>query len=227
MSQTHGYSLECRKLCKTFNINNKTVRVVDEFSYVFQSGKLYVLKGSSGSGKSTLLSLLSLIQECECGEIYLSNQRVDNLDEHEKQLLLLKKFGVVFQDSNLLTGLTVYDNIILASACENSLCPEQIASRAKENMMLLGLEEISGSYPMQISGGERQRSGIARAIMNNPAVLICDEPISSLDEDNAGIIIRFLTDYCHRENKIVIISCHSSAFDDQADAIIHMGGAEL
>lgn len=107
MSQTHGYSLECRKLCKTFNINNKTVRVVDEFSYVFQSGKLYVLKGSSGSGKSTLLSLLSLIQECECGEIYLSNQRVDNLDEHEKQLLLLKKFGIVFQDSNLLTGLVV------------------------------------------------------------------------------------------------------------------------
>ena len=222
MDKNKNYTLECHDLCKTFNINHKMVGVVDHFSYSFRSGNLYVLKGSSGSGKSTLLSLLSLIQECDSGEVFLSEQRVENLNEREKQKLLLDRIGIVFQDSNLLTGLTVYDNIVLASVCEKSMPPEQITDRANENLALLGIEEIRDSYPMQISGGERQRAGIARAIMNNPDVLFCDEPISSLDEENAEIIIRFLTEYCHSQNKIVIVSCHSAAFDDQADEIIHL-----
>lgn len=219
------YTLRCEDICKSYKIHGSKVDVIDHFSFTFESGNLYIIKGSSGSGKSTLLSLLALIQKCDCGQIYLSDHRVDNLDEHEKQKILLDKIGIVFQDSNLLNGLSNYDNIILALTCEKRYPTEEILKRANKIIALLGIEQIRDSFPMQSSGGERQRAGIARAIINDPDILFCDEPISSLDESNANIIIRFLADYCHSENKIVIVSCHSSAFDSVADKIIQMGKA--
>lgn len=217
------YTFRCEDICKSYKIHGSNVDVIDHFSFTFESGNLYIIKGSSGSGKSTLLSLLALIQKCDSGLIYLLEKRVDNLDEHEKQKILLDRIGIVFQDSNLLNGLSNYDNIILASTCEKRHPLGEIIERANTIIALLGIEQIRDSFPMQSSGGERQRTGIARAIMNDPDILFCDEPISSLDETNANIIIRFLADYCHNENKIVIVSCHSSAFDSVADKIIRLG----
>ena len=221
---TASSTLQCNNLKKTFTINGTQMTVVNDFSHVFESGKLYVIKGSSGCGKSTLLSMISLLQNTDQGEILISGRRVDKLDEQEKQKVLLNEIGIVFQDSNLLPGLSVYDNIILASTCEKNDTPENIRNRAQHLIKLLQIEKVQNSYPMQISGGERQRAGIARAIMNNPNVLVCDEPISSLDEENSEIIIHFLSEYCHQEN--VIVSCHSSMFDSEADEILKMERAK-
>ena len=219
---TASSTLQCSNLKKTFTINGTKMTVVNDFSHVFESGKLYVIKGSSGCGKSTLLSMISLLQNTDQGEILISGRRVDKLDEHEKQKVLLNEIGIVFQDSNLLPGLSVYDNIILAATCEKNDTPENIRNRAQHLIKLLQIEKVQNSFPMQISGGERQRAGIARAIMNNPNLLVCDEPISSLDEENSEIIFHFLSEYCHQENKIVIVSCHSSMFDSEADEILKM-----
>lgn len=218
------HMLKCNNLKKSFVINGAKIIVVDDFSHEFESGKLYVIKGSSGCGKSTLLSIISLLQKCDEGEILLSSRRVDNLNERTRQKVLLNEIGIVFQDSNLLPGLTVFDNIILAASCEKTDSEENIRIRAQHLIKLLQINKVQNSYPMQISGGERQRAGIARAIMNNPDVLICDEPISSLDEENSEIIISFLSEYCHNENKIVIVSCHSSMFDREADEILKLEG---
>lgn len=215
--------LNCEGISKSFVIKKQKADVVERFSYVFKSGCLYVIKGSSGCGKSTLLSMISLLQECDEGKIWIDERRVDDISEQEKQKLLLDKIGIVFQDSNLLTGLNVFDNIILAAICEKVATREEVIKRADDLLKILQIERVRESYPMQISGGERQRAGIARAIINNPDILICDEPISSLDEENSDIIIRFLSEYCHAENKIVIVSCHSSMFDSVADEIIKMG----
>lgn len=220
-------SLDCKSLKKIYKINGKKMDVVDDFSYEFKSGRLYVIKGSSGCGKSTLLSMISLLQKCDGGEVTITGRRVDNLREKDKQKILLNDIGIVFQDSNLLNGLNIYDNIILPSAIEKSKSKQDIAERAEELLNMLNIKHIKESYPMQVSGGEKQRAGIARAIMNDPDILICDEPISSLDEENANTIISFLSDYCHKENKIVIVTCHSSLFDDAADEIIKMKGKSV
>lgn len=221
------HTLQCNNLKKTFTINGTQITIVKDFSYSFESGKLYVIKGSSGCGKSTLLSMLSLLQESDEGEILISGCKVNHLDECARQKILFNQIGIVFQDSNLLPGLTVFENIILASFCEKSDTKENIRLRATHLIKLLQIEKVQNSYPLQISGGERQRTGIARAIMNNPDILICDEPISNLDEENSKTIIHFLSKYCHQENKIVIVSCHSSMFDNEADEILKMERATL
>lgn len=223
MSTKERYaSLKCVDLKKSFNVKGNTINVVNSFNHEFQRGKLYVIKGSSGCGKSTLLSMISLLQECDSGEIKIENKRVDDLSEGEKQKLLLNNIGIVFQDSNLLNGLNIYDNIVLPSMFEKKEDKSDIKKRATSLLSMLNIKHISESYPPQVSGGEKQRAGIARAIMNDPDILICDEPVSSLDEENSKIIIRILSDYCHKENKIVIVTCHSSAFDKDADEIIKM-----
>lgn len=214
--------VEVKNIKKSFIVNKKPLNIIDGFSHKFVSGKLYVLKGSSGCGKSTLLSIISLLQDCDDGCIYYDNNRIDNIAINEKSKILRDNIGIVFQDSNLLTGLNIYDNIILVSVCEKVNTNENIYSRANELINILKIENIVNSFPAEVSGGERQRAGIARAIMNNPDLLICDEPISSLDEENANKIICFLNDYCHKENKVVIVSCHSSQFDKFADEIIDM-----
>lgn len=215
--------LKTDHITKAFVINKQKQIVVDKFTHTFSSGNLYVMKGSSGCGKSTLLSMISLLQDCDEGCIYINDERADNLSEQEKQRMRLLKLGIVFQDSNLLNGLNVFDNIVLAAHCEKTDTKENISRRAEELLELLHIHNRKTSYPLQLSGGERQRAGIARAIFNNPDILICDEPISSLDEENADTIIQFLSEYCHKENKLVIVSCHSSQFDASADEIIKMG----
>lgn len=214
--------VEVKNIKKSFIVNKKTLSVIDGFSHKFESGKLYVLKGSSGCGKSTLLSILSLLQSCDDGSIYYDDNRVDNLSLEKKNKILRDSIGIVFQDSNLLSGLNIYDNIVLVSMCEKVDTNENIRLRAEKLIDILQIKNIINSFPAEVSGGERQRAGIARAIMNNPQLLVCDEPISSLDEENANKIISFLNDYCHKENKVVIVSCHSSQFDKIADEIIKM-----
>lgn len=217
-----GMNIQVNSLNKSFIINKKNKHIISNFSHEFKSGELYVVKGSSGCGKSTLLSMLALIQNGDSGEILHNDKRVDNISFSKKSEILRKHIGIVFQDSNLLNGMNVMDNIILVSVCEKLLSKEEAFKKARKILAMLKLEDREKSYPMELSGGERQRIGIARAMLVDPEILICDEPVSSLDEENVNIIVDFLSEYCHTENKVVIVSCHSSQFDDLASEIIFL-----
>lgn len=214
--------VEARNIRKTFRTYGKDRVIINDFSKNFERGKMYVFKGGSGCGKSTLLSILSLIQKSDGGEILFNGQRVDSLSSIKKSEIIRKHIGIVFQDSNLLSGLTLLDNIVLVSLCERTANKSYVYERAKALMEDFKIDKLAYSYPTIVSGGERQRAGIIRAILNDPDILICDEPISSLDEENANIIIRFLDEYCHNHNKLVILSCHNKDFDDVADQVIQM-----
>lgn len=216
--------VQVKNLRKSFRIHGKEQVVINDYSQVFESGKMYVFKGGSGCGKSTLLSMISLIQKSDGGEILFNDERVDILSSTKKSEIIRNHIGIVFQDSNLLSGLTILDNIVLVSICEKTGEKADIYKRARDLMNELNISKLADSYPLVVSGGERQRAGIIRAMINNPEILICDEPISSLDEDNAKIIIDFLDDYCHKYNKLVILSCHNKEFDHIADQVIQMKG---
>lgn len=206
---------------KSFKTNGEMRKIISNFNHTFESGKFYLLKGSSGNGKTTLLSLLSLLQEIDSGEIYYDGKRVDNLSSSKKTSIIKNMVGIVFQDSNLLSGLNVYDNITIVPITQRTIDKTIVKSKALEILRMLQLEDKETSSVTTLSGGEKQRVGIARAIINSPKILICDEPIASLDDNNASIIVDFLIDYCKKYNKIVIVSSHSNHFDLIADEILH------
>lgn len=214
--------VEVDNLQKSFRVKKRKLTVVDHYSATFQSGKMYILKGSSGCGKTTLLSLLSLVDTNDGGRILFNGERVDDLSPEKRCGIIRKHIGIVFQESNLLSGLNILDNIVLVSICERVANKNIIYARAQELLKTLHIEDKAQAYPAEVSGGEKQRAGIARAIINDPEILICDEPISSLDSENADVIIHFLDEYCHKHNKLVIVSCHSNQFDDVADTIIKL-----
>ncbi|MCT4687252.1 ATP-binding cassette domain-containing protein [Vallitalea sp.] len=214
--------IKLEHLSKQFVKNKRRINVINDFNYEFQPGKLYLIKGESGKGKTTLLTLLAFLQKEDGGKIIFNDIIVSNLKQEEKCNLRRKEIGIVFQDYNLFDNLTVMDNVIIVDVLKNKIHKEEIYNKAKDIIKLLGLEDRINHYPYELSGGEQQRVGIARAILKDPSILICDEPVSNLDKDNAVNIVEFIDGYCHNKNKIVIVASHDDYFDDCADYVINL-----
>lgn len=208
---------------KSYYHKKNEIEIIQEFSHEFQSGNLYLIKGESGRGKTTLLTMIALLQSQDKGELYFDNQAVTKLSSHEKSQIRRDKIGIIFQDYNLFNELTVLDNVMMAEVlCSKNprASAKSIQKRAKECIELLGLTKRIEVPTKFLSGGEQQRTSIARAILKNPALLICDEPVSNLDSSNTERIVAFIDNYCHKENGIAIISSHEQSFDTYADEII-------
>lgn len=209
-----------QNLKKEFKKKKRIVTAVNDFSYEFFSGKMYLLKGSSGTGKTTLLSLLGLLDTPTDGEIYYDDLLVSELSEEKKTEIRRNCLGYVYQEYNLFEALTIEDNIKLAYL-DSDL--SDLDERIAEVLERVNLTTRIGHYPFEISGGEKQRVAIARAILKKPQILICDEPISSLDEKNAQVLIDYLCEIRETENCIIFVSCHTHHFDKYADEIIALG----
>lgn len=211
--------IELRNICKEYIKSKRKIKVLDHFNYEFSEGKIYLLKGSSGAGKTTLLSMIGLLDTVTKGEILFDDEVVSDFDNKHKNLLRKNEIGFVFQDYNLMEGLTIEENIALP-LLDN--LPPDLDTRVKEIIEKVNLTKRLGHYPNELSGGEKQRIGIARALIKNPKVLLCDEPISNLDKSNADQIIDILCRVKVENNCIIIVSCHTSDFDEFADQIIEM-----
>lgn len=214
-------NLTVKNLSKKYVKKRREVLILDNFNYEFHCGNLYVIKADSGKGKTTLLTLLALMQSEDSGEIYFDHKLVSNLGNEEKCKLRRDHIGIVFQDYNLLNGLSVLDNITCIDICEKKQNKEELNERAMKLLQMLNLQHRVNHYPFELSGGEQQRVGIARAIIKNPSILICDEPVSNLDKENSKNIVKFISDYCHNENKLVIVTSHNEYFDEVADKVIN------
>ncbi|WP_163192188.1 ABC transporter ATP-binding protein [Clostridium thermarum] len=215
-------NIKLTNVCKAYKKNGRRNEILKSFSHYFEQGKLVVIKGDSGRGKTTLLSLLALLQKEDSGEIYFDGRLVSRLSSEERCIIRSKEIGIVFQDYNLLEGLTVMENIILADVVMRKLSKKAAEETAMKYISLFGLEHRIHHYPSELSGGEQQRVGIIRAMVKDPDLLICDEPVSNLDSDNSHKIVEFLHDYSHRRDKLVIVSSHNSCFEQYADTVIEL-----
>lgn len=213
-------NITAKNLNKSYSIKGKQIKVIENFNYCFESGKLIVLKGESGRGKTTLLTLLGLLQKQNNGEIFFDDKLVSNLSNEEKCKIRRENIGIIYQDYNLLSGLTVLDNVILIDVCMNRISKKEAILKATNILDILGLGHRVDHHPNELSGGEQQRVGVARAIFKEPSILICDEPISNLDSENSERIVEFLDNYSHNKKKLVIVTCHNKSFDSCADDII-------
>ena len=211
--------LELKKISKTFT-NEKTVKVLKNLSQIFNKGKSYSIMGPSGSGKSTLLNLISLIDRPSSGSIYFNNIQV-NFDESEKNdIFRSKKIGIVYQQNNLLSDFTALENVYLASLAVNS--NKKLAMYNAEKLLKkVGLSKRADHFPSQLSGGEAQRIAIARAIVNDPQIILADEPTGSLDMATAKDIFELLIKQ-KRSDRIIIFATHNRFFANKADCLLEM-----
>ena len=211
--------IELSNLNKTF-VTQKKVNVLRKINFKFKKGKIYSLIGPSGSGKSTLLNLLSLIDRPSSGSISIENKQIDFKNSKKNDLLRAKKIGIIYQQDNLLSDFTAIENIYLASlAAGNS--KETSISKSKILLRKVGLSSRSNHYPSQLSGGEKQRVSIARALINNPQIILADEPTGSLDLDTAKSVFEILKKQIN-SNRLIIFATHNRFFADKSDCLLEI-----
>jgi len=211
--------LELKKIFKTFK-NEKTVKVLKNLSQKFDKGKSYSIMGPSGSGKSTLLNLISLIDRPSSGSINFDKIPVNFNESEKNDVYRSKKIGIVYQQNNLLQDFTALENIYLASLAINDN-KELAISNAEKLLKKIGLSKRADHFPYQLSGGEAQRIAIARAIVNDPEVILADEPTGSLDMETAKDVFELLNKQ-KKTDRLIIFATHNRFFANKADCLLEM-----
>ena len=211
--------LQLKNISKHFNTDKK-IKVLKNLSYNFNKGKMYALMGPSGSGKSTLLNLISLIDRPSLGSIQF-NENIVNFDNNKKNdLFRAKNIGIVYQQNNLLPDFTALENVYLANlSIDNDR--EAASIKAKALLKKIGLSNRLNHFPSQLSGGECQRVSIARAIINDPEIILADEPTGSLDLNTAKEIFQLLNNQ-KNPNRLIIFATHNRFFANKADCLLEM-----
>jgi len=206
-------------LNKSFE-NLKKINVLKKVSYKFKKGKIYSIIGPSGSGKSTLLNLLSLIDRPSSGSVMIDDNNINFNDPQSNDLLRAKKIGIIYQQDNLLSDFTALENIYMASLAAGNN-KELSLSKAKSLLRKVGLTSRINHFPSQLSGGEKQRISIARALINNPQIILADEPTGSLDLNTAKGIFDLLKNQIN-SNRLIIFATHNRFFANKSDCLLEI-----
>ncbi len=212
-------------LIKLININksfasHKKIKVLKKITYKFKKGKIYSLMGPSGSGKSTLLNLISLIDRPTSGSISIDNRFIDFKDLNKNDNLRANKIGIIYQQDNLLPDFTALENIYLASLAVGKNKKLSV-SKSHELLRKFGLSNRSDHYPSQLSGGEKQRVSIARALINDPQIILADEPTGSLDLNTAKQIFEILKKQL-KPDRLIIFATHNRFFANKSDCLLEI-----
>ena len=216
--------LKLNNLSKKYE-RNKSLKVLNNINFKFESGKVYSIVGPSGSGKSTLLNLLSLIDIPSSGFIEFNNKKIDTNSTIENDSIRSKNIGIIYQDKNLLADFTALENILLPNLLVTKDKKKSI-DLAKKLIKQFGLNFRFNHFPSELSGGENQRIAIARAIINEPNIILADEPTGSLDFENAKQIFKILFNLKNK-NRIIIFATHNRYFANMADCKIKMIGGKM
>lgn len=198
-------------LCKNFG----EVKALQDINFSVLQGQWLAIMGPSGSGKSTLLNILSLMDEQSSGEYFLDGTNVQSLDESAKIKIRREKIGLIFQQFHLIPYLNTLENVMLAQFYHSSVDEED----ARAVLEKVGLAHRLKHLPSELSGGEQQRLCIARALINNPELLLADEPTGNLDEANEKIVLDLLKQL-KNEGKTIVLITHNETLGKQADTMM-------
>jgi ABC-type lipoprotein export system ATPase subunit len=199
--QSKQPTVELRNVSKTYG----TTAVLKDINLQIKDGEFVVLKGKSGVGKTSLFKIMGLLEPPSQGTLQLFGKDAAGLKDAEKSQLRLRGLGLVFQFFNLLPSLTVLENLELPMALAGVKKPLRRA-RAMELLGYFGLDGFAGRFPEGLSGGERQRVAVIRALVNRPRLLLADEPTSSLDDENAALLMEMLFGINQKENVTVVVT---------------------
>lgn len=209
--------LEVTNLCKTYGKGDTMVKALDNVSFSVEKGEFVAIIGPSGSGKSTLLHILGGVDVPTKGSVVINQTDISNLDETALAIFRRRQIGLIYQFYNLIPILTVQENLTLPLLLDGRKPDEkQISTLVKR----LGLEHRLDHLPNQLSGGQQQRVSIGRALVNNPALMLADEPTGNLDSENSKEIISLLRQFNKDFNQTVIIITHDGKIANSADRVI-------
>jgi len=211
--------ISLKKVSKSF-FNSKKVTVLKRIDYLFKKGKIYSLMGPSGSGKSTLLNILSMIDKPTTGSLLIDNISIDFNNNNKNDKIRSSKIGIIYQQNNLLPDFTALENVYLAGLALNSKKNDSI-KKAKKIIKEIGLSSREHHYPSELSGGEIQRIAIARALINEPEIILADEPTGSLDRMTAKEVFKVLYNLKNK-NRLIIYATHNRFFANMADCKLEM-----
>ncbi len=221
---TQGLSnsiISATDLSRTYMLGTREVAGIKGVDLEIVSGQLVLIKGESGSGKSTLLSLLAGLDRPTTGRLTVADHDLMKASEQRLTRFRREVIGMVFQTFNLLPTLNVVENVCLPALLAGSAYRE-VEPKAVQLLKWLTLDHRLAHLPSQLSGGEMQRTAIARALINDPSIIIADEPTGNLDSRNGETVIRLLAELNSRWQRTVIIATHSNLADDIADVGIRL-----
>ena len=212
--------LELRRVSKTYGQGAAEVHALAEVDLSVNAGSMVAVMGPSGSGKSTLLTIAGSLEEPDSGEVLIDGTPLSGMSRNARARLRRRTVGYVFQDFNLLPGLTVAENVALPLELDGmSARPARTAALGVLNE--LGLEERAARFPDELSGGERQRVAIARAVVGDRRLLLADEPSGALDSVNAEAVMRMIHNACKRGVAAVVVT-HDAQLASWADRVVFL-----
>ncbi len=217
--------IELKGVTKIYKMDKVLVPALRGINLKIRKGEFVSIMGPSGSGKTTLMNLIGCLDRPTEGEIYITNKNVAKLGDDELAKLRREKIGFVFQQFNLIPRLTALENVELPMWFAG-LSKKKRRERAIELLKLMGLEKRINHKPAELSGGERQRVSIARALANNPEIILADEPTGNLDTKTGKEIMRILKNL-NKQGKTIVLVTHDETFAKEAERIIKMRDGRL
>lgn len=219
MIHTPGICLQ--HVSKAFHQGTQTIRAVDQVSFEVSSGEFVAITGASGSGKSTLLHLIAGLETPTSGTITIAGISLATMPDAQLSSLRLHSLGFVFQFFNLLPALTAQENTALPLLLAGQP-PQQAADRAAQLLDWVNLGQRLTARPVELSGGEMQRIALARALANDPAIILADEPTGNLDSHSGSLVLDLLYRSCKEMGKTLLLATHDRAVVERADRILEL-----
>lgn len=214
-------SLNLSNVTLTYPDGASRLTALDEVSLDVPAGDLVAVIGPSGSGKSSLLAVAATLIRPDEGDVSVAGTSVGSLDAGERTALRRNQIGIVFQQPNLLSSLTASEQLQVMADIDGG-SPREVRSRAMELLESMGMADVAHRRPHQLSGGQRQRINIARALMNDPAVLLVDEPTSALDHERGAAILDLLTRSTHQRGTATVLVTHDRSHLDGVDRVVEI-----
>lgn len=213
--------LKVEHLYKSYQTGKEKYEVLKDVSFEVEEGEFVAVMGPSGSGKTTLLNCISCFIPFDGGTIRLGDAELSKLNENEIAKVRNDKLGFVFQDFMLLDGLTVFENVCVPKSIRKEPY-EKMEKKADKLLGMFGIRDIAGKYPAEISGGQKQRTAVARALMNDPLLILADEPTGNLDSRSSEAVIRAFLDAQKKLNATTFMVTHDSFSASYCDRVIVM-----
>ncbi|GKU24855.1 ABC transporter ATP-binding protein [Clostridium folliculivorans] len=213
--------IELKNINKIYGSVIKT-QVLNDINISFEAGTFNSIIGASGSGKSTLLNIMGTLDKPTSGEIYINGIRTDNMKKNELARLRNKTIGFIFQFHYLLPEFTALENVLMPYMIGNSKPSKEIKEKADELLELVGLTKVKNNLATNMSGGQQQRTAIARALINNPKIVLADEPTGNLDSESTESIYTLLRAINEKLNTTFIVITHDNRIAEKTDRIIEV-----